>query len=945
MAELLTPKQKSAIERVKCNPDLQGFLFRKATGVQWFNAFKEAGFLLPTDIPQPVQAKEEGYVSIPVWPITDYLVAASEQLLEPNNEIYAIEFMNFIRSATMHAKERDFGNYRVWWQFSKIIRNIPTHLISANDLVLIDYWLDDKYERGLVAESLGEYWLISLLDRNDEHSRSLSLGLLQSLYRVRLLDSRYGESNRKEARLHFNSWHARNLTKKVAGRVGKVLGQSAVEVFRNQLEHIIITLNHDKWSSLWRSSIENHEQNHSADDAEDILVEGMRDALLAHLDEAPATAKTYVGELLGSPFETMQRIAIYAIDQHYHQLSELIEQVIIERHFTSNFRHEMWHLLRNHYLEFSLQEKTLIQGVITGLVVQDDNAEQREGATAYQRAIWLSAIKDYGDDEGQLFRECIKIIGGEPEHPDFSSYMTSGMVDHKSAISKEQLLSWDSNELINQLNAYLETYTSPRLFNGPDLEGLTKTLRQAVKSEPLRFYNQLQKYSSLGIPYIHEIIEAYRELWSENAQLPWDEIWSALLGFCRDIVNQDRLWLQENIKERSSFVANRYWIVRDIGRLIEAGTKTDEHAFSEKLLNQAEEVISILLEKEKGEKFKVDSDSVMVAINSPRGHCIEALINLTLRSCRLANKQFGNHAAIWAHFQPIYDVELARAEIGEYEFATLVTNYLPNFLYMSKEWVLANLGNIFDKDKYQKWLSAMNGYAYVGTVYEEIYNHLKENGHLIRALDDENIKERVVEKIIQNIAVAYVNNFEELEDTSSLIHILLIRRNYQELSQLIWFLWTLRKDGNENIRAKIFELWPRLLEVIDTNSREGKKLASKLCNWSIFVDEINVGSKHLVLAVAPFAEEEYNSYDFLESIARISAKQPFEAYEIWLRLLEGTSSDFPEEAIKSALANLVRVGPEGHRYAKDVVSKYIKGGNERPSQWLREITCSSFDLI
>lgn len=937
MVELLTPKQKSAIERAKRNPDLQGFLFRKATGVQWFNAFKEAGFLLPTEMPQPVPAKEEGYVSIPVWPITDYLVGTSEQLLEPNNEVYAVEFLNFIRSATTHAKERNFGNYRVWWQFSKIIRNIPPHLISANDLVLINYWLDDKYERGLVAESLGEHWLISLLDRNDEHCRSLSLGLLQSLYRVQFLDSRYGESNRKEARLHFDSWHARNLAKKVAGRVGKVLGQSAVEVFRNQLEHIIVTLNNDKWSSLWRPSIEDHEQNHKADDAEDIFVEGFRDALLAYVGEDKDAAKAYVGEALDNPFETTRRIAIYAVDQCYQQLNDLIGRVILERHFTSNFRHEMWHLLRNHYPEFSLQEKTLVQGVITGLVVQDDNDQQREGASAYQRAIWLTAIKDYGDVEGQLYRECIEITGGEPEHPDFSSYMTGGWVGHKSPFSKEDLLSLDVTELVKQLGVYRETYKPPQGFNEPDLEGLVKMLRQAVKAEPHRFYNQLHKFSESDLSFVYELIEAYRELWSENAQLPWDEIWSSLLGFCRDIANQERFWSQEYIGKRSSFVANRHWIVSGIGSLIEVGTKSDEHAFNEKLLNQAEEVILILLEKEKGEEFKVDSDSVMVAINSPRGHCIEALINLTLRSCRLANKQFGNHAAIWAHFQPIYDAELARAEIDEYEFATLVTNYLPNFLYMSKEWVLANLGNIFDKDNYQKWLSAMNGYAYVGMVYEEIYKHLKENGHLIRALDDENIKERVAEKIIQNIAVAYVSNFESLEDGSSLIHILLIRRSYQELSQLIWFLWTLRKDGDENIRAKIFELWPRLLEVIDTKSREGKKLASKLCDWSVFVDEVNEGNKHLILAVAPFAEEEYNSHDLLESIARISAKQPFEAYEIWLRLLEGTSSDFPEEAIKSALTNLVRVGPEGQRKAKDVVSKYIKGGNERPSQWLREI--------
>ncbi len=114
--------------------------------------------------------------------------------------------------------------------------------------------------------------------------------------------------------------------------------------------------------------------------------------------------------------------------------------------------------------------------------------------------------------------------------------------------------------------------------------------------------------------------------------------------------------------KRSSFVANRHWIVGEIGELIEAGTKSDEHSFGEKFLELAEEVILILLKNEKGKEFKLDSDAVIVAINSPRGSCIEALINLSLRSCRLADKQCGNHAAIWAHFQPIYDAELAQEQ-------------------------------------------------------------------------------------------------------------------------------------------------------------------------------------------------------------------------------------------------------------------------------------------
>lgn len=307
----------------------------------------------------------------------------------------------------------------------------------------------------------------------------------------------------------------------------------------------------------------------------------------------------------------------------------------------------------------------------------------------------------------------------------------------------------------------------------------------------------------------------------------------------------------------------------------------------------------------------------------------------------MADKQKGSHVDTWGKFEPTYSAELLRADKDKYEFATLVVNYLPNFLYMSKEWVMANLNSIFDLDDYQKWLCAMNGYAYVSTVYEDIYDYLKMNGHLIRALDDEHFKDRVNDKIIQNIVIAYINDFEKFEDGSSLMYQLLERRDTGELSQLIWFMWTLRKDGDTKVQNKVFALWPHLLGVIDINTREGRKLASRLCTWSVFVDEVNEKNKKLLLLIAPFAEEDYNSHDLLESIAKISKAQPLEAYEIWLNLLKGSSPDFPEEAVRAGLENLVRVGVDGVRNAKAIVSRYLKNGNERPSQWLNEITAAS----
>ena len=75
----------------------------------------------------------------------------------------------------------------------------------------------------------------------------------------------------------------------------------------------------------------------------------------------------------------------------------------------------------------------------------------------------------------------------------------------------------------------------------------------------------------------------------------------------------------------------------------------------------------------------------------------------------------------------------------------------------------------------------------------------------------------------------------------------------------------------------------------------------------------------------------------LESISEISKTQPFEAHEIWMKMLEGSTPDYPEEAIRNIFANLLKKGPDGLRKAREAESEYLKKGNDRPSLWLNEI--------
>lgn len=928
------------LARIDDKEELRPFFFRKAKGLKWFNSLSERGYFNPDQNPKPLPSKEEGYINVPFWPAVEYLVSTSPELQFEENSEYAVKFIEIIRQVTKYSIAGEFSNYRTWWQFSKVIRNIPPSQIQYDDINLIDYWMSDPYERSLVAEEIGEKWLLDLLKIGDEHCKVLAGKLISIIYSLEFRNPTNERGRRKDVILRFRPWNAKKITKKIANEAGRVLGISVVRVLQDRLESILIETDSDKWSAVWRPAIDDHDQNHGTDHAEDTIIEAYRDSLLKYIESEPQGSREYLNELLSSPYETVRRVAVYAIDQQFIYLRNHVDCIITKQYFTSNFRHEMWNLLNRHYKDFGKEQQQRVLEVIDDQAEADEDEDEQpsEGQTAYSRAIWLSAIKSFDGDVAELYQKCVNIVGGEPEHPDFSSYMSGGIVDHKSPFSKEEMLSLEIPELIKQLDTYLATYQPSLGFTNPDLEGLVNMLRQVVKAEPLRFQNHLDKFTECDLAFVYPVIEAYRELWAEKAPLPWDEIWKNLLDFFLNLTKTVRFWSDLDAKKGNHFVANRHWIVAGIGRFIEAGTKSDEHAFSEKLLTQAEEIILILLEKEKGADFKNDSDAVSLAINSSRGQCIEALINITLRSCRLADKLYGNHVEVWMHFRSIYDAELRRSEIKEYEFSTLVVNYLPNFLYMSKEWVIDNLNSIFNLEDYQQWLCAMNGYAYVGIVYEEIYLYLKLKGHLIQALDDDNINSRVNDKIIQNIVIAYINDFESLEDESSMIHLLLARRQYQELSQLVWFVWTLRKDGEKNITIKVLELWRRLLEVINTSSREGGKIASKLCDWSAFVEYVNADNMKLLLAVAPFADEEYNSHAILESIARISAKQPFEAYEIWLELLKGTSHDFPEEAIRTSLVNLIRVGPDGLRKARHVVSEYLKGGNDRPDKLLREVT-------
>ena len=935
----LSIKEVDLLKRIDEKKELRPLFFRKVKGLKWFNELYERDYFNPEENPKPVKVTEEGYDRIPIWPVLEYLVKTAPELSNKENIEYIKKYVDLLVTVTNHARANKYSNYRTWWRFSEIISYIPSGAFSLEDIEIVDYWLDDKYDRELVAQEIGEKWLPKLLELSDDHSLKIATKLLTLLYKVIFVEQKFNKKIITESKMRFDSYIANKINKKVAYLAGEKLGHEVVSVFDTLLKSILLKLNNDSWSFLWQPAIDEHEQNEDRNNAENFIICAYRDSLNGYLRTKPEEASKYIARMLKEKYQTIHRLAIYAVSKNFYLFHDFIDEVIKEEYLDSNYRHEMWHLLSCNYQCFRENQKQKVLELILNITRTDDEGKINESATAYSKAEWLAAIENHGNEEKRLYKENVGIAKAVPDHPDFSSYMSVGSVGHESPIPLEELQVLSIEELVK----VLKTYKGPDNFFKPGIKGLAKTFKQIVKATPLKFYNKLTRFSKLDLAYIYEIIEAYRDLWTEKAQLPWDDIWSYLLDFCLDVIKQSRFWDSKNKKQRKHFVANRYWIVSGIGRLLEDGTKSDDHAFSKEYLQKSEDIITLLLKNEKGNKYKIDSNAVSISINSPRGRCLIALINLTLRSCRLSDESNNkDHSEVWTHFQSIYDAELNRADIQkpEYEFVTLVTNYLPNFLYMSKEWLMGNLGRIFDQGHYLKWLCAMQGYTYVNTVYQEVYQYLKDNKDFIKALDDKNIENQVKDRVIQNIAMAYINDFEKYSDKNSLIRVLILRKKIQEFNNLIWFIWTLRKrtDGKlEKLKKKVYELWPEILKVIDVALIEGKKIASQLCLWTSFVGYVDKENRNLLLEIVPYAAVSHNSYTLLESIANISQTQPFEAYIIWMKMLEGTWGTYTEQAIRQILTNLVKQGPEGLRKVRYVVSVYLEKGNDLPYKWLQEI--------
>jgi hypothetical protein len=269
--------------------------------------------------------------------------------------------------------------------------------------------------------------------------------------------------------------------------------------------------------------------------------------------------------------------------------------------------------------------------------------------------------------------------------------------------------------------------------------------------------------------------------------------------------------------------------------------------------------------------------------------------------------------------------------------------YIRNFFYLSNRWTSDNLENIFGKANSLQWLCAIQGYSYAGVLISEIHNILKAKGHYISLLDNLNLKDTVKDRYIEYICIAHIQEDENLLDDDSLIRILLSRNNDKELSKMIWFLWSARDQDSDVTKNLVFDLWPKLVELIKKQTGEKRPLASKLSLLTEYIQELDAESKSWLCAVAPFVNDDHNGVAFMKELARLSDAAAavdvvdVDVVDIWKAILTNPFYVYDSEPLERLFSNLIVQGAEGKAAASEIADVYIRNGDEAVVQLYRRI--------
>lgn len=701
----------------------------------------------------------------------------------------------------------------------------------------------------------------------------------------------------------LDSYYLGEVLKPSARKLGERCGAAAVDMLARRLTEYIGSAEDDKYSYIWRSAIEDHEQDGHKEDARAVLVDAVRDAALGATSTSSPAELAIVMSLLQSPYQTLTRVGIYVCGEHYGTVGAAFWECATGSWFLEeSYWHELYWFINKSFSRFSVAQRAQFLGFIEQLKGDwSDESRQEEWDETHRRDLLHPAFGQGDSEVDEKYQKLVERWGSVRDHPDFHMYSSSGWVGDRSPVASDALLSMSNDELMAFLKGFVP---DSRSWDGPTYRGLASSISAAVRASEDGFSGRIGLFGDLPRPYQHGLLRGLKERWSDDKR---DINWSATLSLVQTIASTPDFRADLAADQAEGWEPSVRWVVSDIADLLKGATGTERHLPSE-LHESCLQVLRLVLDATPTDAGE-SSDAVSHAINSPRGRALESFIHLALAMRRdevTANRSSGE---TWLAVGPVFDAELTTSESGlNADFAAMAGMYCANFHYLSAEWTESNFDRLFSHKSETAWRCAAQGFAYQRHLYDWLFNCLVTGGHLSRMAYSEGLPDQVAERALQFLGLAYLEGMESLEG-SGLLREIVSELKVKQLSHLCWFFWTLRGKSEPSARtSKILIFWIKVAEQVRANRVDVPELQSALSQLAVFIHDLTPDVVEALVDAAPHAQAKHHGYMLIENLSRLASQYPKEVAAIFRAAISGFLPDYRKEDVIKCVNRLAEAG-------------------------------------
>ncbi len=575
-------------------------------------------------------------------------------------------------------------------------------------------------------------------------------------------------------------------------------------------------------SEILRQSIETEHDSLESNTIVHILINNIRDFTLALYSLDSEAFKKCVKSFLKYKWKTFTRLFLFMLDKHYDLLKADLSIILAKKELFEGKQcwHEYFHLLKNHFSEFTEDEKEIIFNWIKedpDFTIPEssftNNTEYKEYITHFNR-IWrkrrLNPILDYLPEEierkfNDLLTEAKKL-----KDPDYLRKRTGVSIYNPPDFHLNSIKDMNVDDQINHLKNFKP---DNNFFPFSGKEGLGRAYALLIKDNPSKYNTLIQNFKDIPIEYLSDIIDGFKEAMNEGKLINH----GLLLRIFNEIVKYIES-LEPTGQEGNVYRVQ--WVIAQFFKVMLVETPI------ETIIENLELIWSLNLHqmKTKTVDYEKYSDSQSYHI-TPFSHYFYTLKGLKLENLISlieilhTNSKEGEEIPLLKQFYQIID-ELLEPNLDEGELIRAIIGSRLNFFFsLNESWTQERLALIFidDKNKRNLWDVAWDSYIINHRFSVERFSLLKPQYK--KSIDrlkstSPNISFDGKKGVINHVITAYLKEVENL-DKDSLIEYLFIQSD-TEIRKLTWqilsnFIEPIYKIEDNNQRENIFKRYYKLL--------------------------------------------------------------------------------------------------------------------------------------